>query len=217
MKTVMVFGDSNSWGWDPTNRLDGQKLRRHPDDVRWPGVMAALLGSDYKVLVDGLNGRTTVWDDPIEEYRCGKDQIVPSLDAQAPFDLVVIMVGTNDLKARYTVTAQDIANGAGLLVDKALHACAGDYVGDPAVLLICPPALGEAIETDIFELMFAGGLAKSRQFPTHFKAVAESYGVHYFDAGTVVKCSRHDGLHLDPDQHALLGQALAEQVKAILG
>jgi len=216
MKTVMVFGDSNSWGWDPNNRLDGKKLMRHADDVRWPGVMAAALGPDYKVLVDGLNGRTTVWDDPIEEYRCGKDQIVASLDAAAPFDLVIIMVGTNDLKARYTVTAQDIANGVAILVDRALHNCAGDYVGDPKVLLVCPPPLGENIGDDIFELMFAGGLEKSKQMPKHYEGVAGLFGADYFDAGTVAHTGR-DGLHMPPDQHALLGAALAAKVKAILG
>jgi lysophospholipase L1-like esterase len=85
------------------------------------------------------------------------------------------------------------------------------------VLLVCPPPLGETIDTDIFKLMFAGGRAKSLQMPQYYQAVAASYGVDFFDAGTVAKTSVHDGLHLDADQHANLGAALADKVKAILG
>ena len=119
MKNVMIFGDSNTWGWDPSNDLVAA-IKRWPDEVRWAGVLQAELGDDYKVIPEGLNGRTTVWDDPIEEYRCGKQQIIPLLDSHAPLDLVIIMIGTNDLKCRYTVTAQDIANGASLILDKTL-------------------------------------------------------------------------------------------------
>ena len=119
-KRILIFGDSNTWGWNPCNDLI-PPLKRWDDEVRWPGVMQKELGDDYLVIPEGLNGRTTVWNDPIEEYRCGKDQIIPCLDSHAPLDLVIIMVGTNDLKRRYTVSAQDIANGVGIIVDKTFH------------------------------------------------------------------------------------------------
>jgi len=94
-KRIMIFGDSNTWGWNPANDLVNP-LIRWDDDTRWAGVMQKELGDDYLVIPEGLNGRTSVWDDPIEEYRCGKDQIIPCLDSHAPIDLCIIFVGTND-------------------------------------------------------------------------------------------------------------------------
>lgn len=213
-KTVLIFGDSNSWGWRPDNDLV-KPVERFADDVRWPGVLAAELGDDYKVIVDGLNGRTTVWDDPIEEYRCGKYQIVPTMDAQAPFDAIIIFVGTNDLKVRYTVSAQDIANGAGLLIDKAMGQV-GDFVGDPKIILVGPPPLGP-IPDGVFSEMFKDNEAKSAEMAAYYKGVAESRGVAFFDAGAHVKSSAKDGLHLEADQHEILGKAIAPLVKEVIG
>ena len=213
-KTVLIFGDSNSWGWMPENDLISP-IRRWDDDVRWAGVMQKELGDDYKVIVDGLNGRTTVWDDPIEEYRCGKNQIIPTMDAQAPFDLIIIFVGTNDLKVRYTVSAQDIANGASILVLKALRQTGAYATGEPKVLLVGPPPLGP-VEKGIFKDMFGGNEEKSKQLAKFYKGVAEANSVEFIDAGAVVKSSEIDGLHLDADQHALLGKAMAKKVRDIL-
>lgn len=214
MKNVMIFGDSNTWGWDPSNDLVAV-IKRWPDDVRWPGVMQKELGNEYKVIPEGLNGRTTVWNDPIEEYRCGKDQIIPLLDSHAPLDLVIIMIGTNDLKVRYSVSAQDIANGAGLILDRTLAQIGAFGPAGPKVLFVAPPPLGP-VEKGIFGIMFAGNREKSEAMTAHYQNVAETRGVFYFDAATVAKASDADGLHMEKESHAALGQALAAEVKKIL-
>ena len=215
MKTVLVFGDSNSWGWDPSNDLI-KPIARWSDDIRWPGVMQKELGSDFKVLVDGLSGRTTVWDDPIREYRRGKDQIIPSMDAAAPIDLLIIFVGTNDLKLRFSVSAQDIASSAALLVRKAIAQIEAFTAGKPKVILVGPPPLGP-VSKGIFKEMFGGNEEKSTQLGACYKVVADALGVDYIDAGTVVKSSDIDGVHLDADQHELLGKAMAKAVKKAIG
>lgn len=214
-KNVLIFGDSNTWGWNPVNDLVNP-IVRWDDETRWPGVLQAELGDDYKVIQEGLNGRTSVWDDPIEEYRCGKDQIIPALDTHAPLDLVVIMVGTNDLKDRYTVTAQDIANGVAIIVDKTLHQVGAFKEGGPKVLLICPPPLGP-VENGCFKYMFSKGVEKSKMMPRFFETVAKNFGVNYLDAGTIIHSSEEDGLHLQADQHEILGKEVAKIVKEILG
>lgn len=213
-KRIMIFGDSNTWGWNPCNDLVAP-LKRWDDETRWAGILQKDLGDEYVVIPEGLNGRTSVWDDPIEEYRCGKDQIIPCLDTHAPLDLVIIMVGTNDLKCRYTVSAQDIANGVGIIVDKTLHQVGAFGEDGPKVLLICPPSLGP-VENGVFADMFEGNVEKSRKMPKYFEGVAKTYGVEYFDAGTVVKSSEEDGLHMQADQHAILGHKIAEIVKKIM-
>jgi lysophospholipase L1-like esterase len=172
------------------------------------------LGSGFKVLVDGVNGRTTVWGDPIE--GCGKDQIVPSMDAAAPIDLLIISVGTNDLNVRLCVSVQDIANGAALLVRKALAQAGAFTGGKPKVILVGPPPLGP-VSNGIFKDMFAGNEEKSKQLGPQYRMVAHSLGVDYLDAGTIIKSSDLDGVHLDADQHGLLGKAMASAVKKAIG
>ncbi|MCI8485343.1 MAG: SGNH/GDSL hydrolase family protein [Lachnospiraceae bacterium] len=213
-KRIMIFGDSNTWGWNPCNDLVSP-LQRWDDETRWSGVLQKDLGEDYLVIPEGLNGRTSVWNDPIEEYRCGKDQIIPCLDSHAPLDLVIIMVGTNDLKCRYTVSAQDIANGVGIIVDKTLHQAGAFNPAGPKVLLICPPPLGH-VENGVFAHMFEGNVEKSKKMPPFFQGVAKTYGVEYFDAGTVIESSKEDGLHLQADQHEILGHEIAKIVKKML-
>lgn len=213
-KRIMIFGDSNTWGWNPCNDLVSP-LQRWDDETRWAGVLQKELGDDYLVIPEGLNGRTTVWDDPIEEYRCGKDQIIPCLDSHAPLDLVIIMIGTNDLKCRYTVSAQDIANGVAITVDKTLHQVGAFGENGPKVLLICPPPLGP-VENGVFGVMFEGGVEKSKKMPAYFEGVAKNFGVEYFDAGTVVKSSDEDGVHMQADQHEILGKEIAKIVGKML-
>lgn len=214
-KRILCFGDSNTWGWNPGNTCIPPFVR-WPDEVRWTGVLQALLGDGYEVINEGLNGRTTVWDDPIEEYRCGKQHIVPIMDTQAPLDLVILFVGTNDLKTRFGLTARDVAEGAGLLVNKALSLKNDFAAFRPNVLLVCPPRLGAVSETCMGPV-FGGSEAKSAQLDPFYQIVARENGVSYLNADRIIHSSRLDGLHLDADQHKLLGEAMAVKVRELIG
>lgn len=99
MKTILCYGDSNTWGFEPVTR------NRYGRTERWTGILRQELGLDYDVIEEGLNGRTTVWDDPIEGHKNGKEQIIPILKSHQPLDLVTIMLGTNDLKRRFGLGA----------------------------------------------------------------------------------------------------------------
>ncbi len=105
MFEVLCYGDSNTWGADPAG---GGRFSR---DERWPGVLQKSLGDEYHIIEEGLGGRTTVWEDPIEGHKNGKEYLIPCLATHAPLDLVIIMLGTNDLKKRFSVSAQDVAFG----------------------------------------------------------------------------------------------------------
>lgn len=213
-RRILAFGDSNTWGWNPANDLQGPP-KRWDDHIRWTGVCQDELGDDFEIINEGLNGRTTVWDDPIEEYRCGKDQLPAIMDTAAPFELLIIMLGSNDLKIRFSVTAKDIAGGAGVLISRALVRT-GDFVNQrPEILLICPPRLGAVAQT-IMGPTFAGSEEKSTKLAPFFEKVSKEYGVHYLNADEIVKSSALDGLHLDADQHEKLGKAIAAKIKEIL-
>ncbi len=212
-RKIVAFGDSNTWGYDPSNA--NGICNRWPDDVRWTGVLQRELGDGFEVINEGLNGRTTVWDDPLEEYRCGKDYLPVAMMTDAPFELLIIMLGTNDLKTRFNVHPYDIAEGAGLLIQRALARPDTFVNGKPRILLVCPPRLGPISERP-FGAMFGGSEEKSVQLGTYYRVVAERYGVGYLNADDFVKSSDIDALHLDPDQHEILGKKIAAKVKTMI-
>jgi lysophospholipase L1-like esterase len=133
-RTLLCFGDSNTWGFEPAT------MARYPRAVRWPGVAAEALGSGWQVVEAGLNGRTTVFEDPLGD-RLGLRHLRPVLESAAPVDVVAIALGTNDLKTRLGASAYEIAEGAGVLVDLVLASAAGPGGGAPLVLLVAPPPL----------------------------------------------------------------------------
>ena len=213
MKTILAYGDSNTWGAvpQPARGAGG----RFAPEVRWPGVCRAALGGEAWVVEEGLNGRTTCVDDPVEgRHKNGQRLLLPLLETHAPLDLVVVMLGTNDLKARLAMQAGDIADGAGTLVDIVRRSAAGVGGSAPAVLLVAPAPLAPL--TWLGE-MFAGGPEKSQRLAVEFARVAAAFGVAFLDAGSVVASSAVDGIHLDADAHRRLGHAIAGRAAVLLG
>lgn len=209
MKTILCYGDSNTWGFDPETR------ERFPEDVRWPGVLRARLGDDYRVIEEGLSGRTTLWDDPIEGvHKNGRTYLRPCLESHSPVDLVMIMLGTNDLKSRFGSSASDIAQGAAGLAEMVMRSGCGPGGGAPVALLISPPPV--ATLTDMAQ-MFEGAEGKSRQFSEHYGRFAEQHGCEFFDASTVIASSDVDGIHLDAGEHRKLGEAVSARVEQLFG
>jgi lysophospholipase L1-like esterase len=208
VKTVVCFGDSNTWGADPVTK------GRFAHDVRWTGVLAKELGEDYRIVEEGLNGRTTVVDDPIHPYKNGRDYILPCLESHMPIDLVIIMLGTNDLKERLNRSASDIAESAAKLGEMAQQSTFGPDGGRPNVLLIAPAPIAKL--TDLAE-MFAGSQEKSKRFSEEYTNHAAWHNFAYLDAGTVIKNSELDGIHFEASEHEKLGKAVAEVVRSLLG
>ncbi|MBZ0284818.1 MAG: SGNH/GDSL hydrolase family protein [Anaerolineae bacterium] len=212
MKTILCYGDSNTWGCPPMTDFNG--VPRYGTDIRWGSVLRTALGRDYWVIEEGLNGRTTVWDDPVEgEYRNGKTYLYPCLRSHAPLDLVIVMLGTNDLKTRFNLTPYDIASGAGSLVDLIQRSESGINGTAPQVLLICPPPVAKLT---LFADMFAGAEAKSRQLAPHYQRIAQAHDCAFLDAGTVITSSDRDGIHFEPEEQQKLGHAVAAKVRQLL-
>lgn len=208
MKTIVCYGDSNTWGYDPATR------GRFGPDVRWTGVLARALGDGYRVIEEGLNGRTTNLDDPITLDRNGRVQLLPCLESHHPFALVTIMLGTNDLKQRFGRSASDIAESAAGLASLARNSPFGPDGARPAVLLIAPPPV---TKLSAFDQMFAGAVEKSREFARYYREFAARNGFPFFDAGSVIVSSDLDGIHFEAGEHRNLGEALAATVRNIIG
>jgi len=209
LPVVVCYGDSNTHG------ADGPSGRRHPRDVRWPGVVARELSGRAFVIEEGLNGRTTIWDEPFSPGRDGRAYLLPCLESHAPVAVVVIMLGTNDLKTIFRLGAPEIAAGAGSLVDLARAGATGPGDGPPAVLLVAPVPLGPlTIASELWG--FGAARETSARLAPYYREVAAQAGVAFLDAGVLVTTDPSDGVHLDAAAHGVLGRAIAEAVAGLL-
>ncbi|MEI7743267.1 MAG: SGNH/GDSL hydrolase family protein [Chloroflexota bacterium] len=209
MAVIVCFGDSNTHGYEAATSS------RYPKGVRWPGVLAAGLGPDHEVIEEGLNGRTTIWEDPFLEGRNGRAHLLPCLRTHAPVDLLVLMLGTNDTKTIFGRTAPEIASGVDSLVDLALRSATGPGGSAPQVLIVAPPAPGEVTERS--ELWgFGEARAKGLRMAGLYRRVATHRKVAFLDAGEHVTVDPADGVHLLPDAHAALGRAVAAAVRGLV-
>jgi lysophospholipase L1-like esterase len=211
MTTILCFGDSNTHGTKPLPAQD--MIDRHGPDMRWPGVMACELGPAFRVIEEGLPGRTTVHDDPIEGAHMNGLTALPMLvGSHSPLDIVVLMLGTNDLKNRFAVTASDIAASLERLVVTLRFLCSAPGRTQPKVLLVAPPPIQEV---DWLAEKFVGGAAKSKGLGAAIRRSAGRLGTAFLDAGEHIKVSPVDGLHYDAETHATLGRAIAAAVRAL--
>ncbi|MBA2665647.1 MAG: SGNH/GDSL hydrolase family protein [Trueperaceae bacterium] len=213
-RTVLCYGDSNTWGYEPGTSA------RYGRTVRWPGVLAAELGAAWHVVEAGLNGRTTVFEDPMGDKN-GLRHLGPILESAAPVDVAVVILGTNDLKTRFRASAYEIAEGAGRLVDVVRASSFGRGGVAPLVLLVAPPPLATlegwaARDPDAFEKFeenLRDGLETSGAFARQYARVAHVRGVAFLDAGAHVATSPVDGVHWAAEGHAAFGRAVAAMVR----
>lgn len=205
MRTILCFGDSNTHGTKPMSTLDG--AGRFDHDARWPSVMGHALGDGFEVIAEGHPGRTTVHDDPMEgEYRSGLRILPALLESHKPLDMVILKLGTNDLKHCLHVSAADIA----FCLDRLIRLIRGFDCGAPAILVIAPPPI---LEVGCLAEMFAGGAAKSQGLATAIASMAARLDAGFFDAGQVIQVSPVDGIHYDAANQVKLGHALASVLR----
>ena len=192
-KRVLCFGDSNTWGYN------GEDGSRFEEDVRWTGILQQLLGDEYTVIEEGHNGRTTVWDDPIENRLAGLTYLWPCMESQSPFDLIIIMLGTNDVLG--DPDAERIAQSM-----RAFLLALRQKLPDCPVLLTAPPIVrgyGETAEEASMEL------------PALYEALAEELGLAFTDSSTWQIAMGADGVHFSPRGHAIYAAKMAQRILAL--
>ncbi|HXW20780.1 MAG TPA: SGNH/GDSL hydrolase family protein [Roseiarcus sp.] len=211
MKTALCYGDSNTWGCAPMMSLaDGARLD-YPQ--RWPTVMQGALGEDWRTIAEGLPGRTSVHEDPVEGgHMSGLSYLRPCLESHRPLDLVVLMLGTNDFKRRFSLEAEEVALGVGRLGHEIVGS---DVFGGRSakLLIVCPPPI-EVV--GCLAAMFAGADEKSPRLSPFLREIARQLRAGFLDAGKIIRSSPVDGIHLDADAHAALGGAVAAAALALV-
>ena len=211
MQQILVYADSLTWGIVPTTRT------RLPFEQRWPGVLEAELtgkGRRVRILEDCLNGRRTVFEDPFLPGRNGLLGLAQKIEMHSPLALVVLMLGTNDFQSVHPHTAWHAAQGVSTLVRTIRQAPIEPGMPVPAILVVVPPVI-ECPKGPI-AAKFEGAGKKCAGLVQAYRDVCAALDCPCFDAGTVTSSSRVDGVHLDVDQHAVLGKALANVVTPLV-
>ncbi len=208
---IFVYGDSMSWAIVPMTR------KRFSLESRWPGVMQKTLasaGTAVHLIEDCLNGRRTVWDDPFKAGRNGLVGLGTRMEINSPLDLVILMLGVNDFQSMHSYNAWHSAQGIGALVRAIREAPIEPSMPIPPILVIAPPPTHNPQGPLVPK--FEGAEAKCVGLADAFREVATALECHFFDAASVTASSRVDGIHLDEDQHLVLGRAVAGVVRNIL-
>ncbi|WP_306119920.1 MULTISPECIES: SGNH/GDSL hydrolase family protein [unclassified Roseitalea] len=212
MRTILAFGDSLTWGSDP------QTGARHPHRYRWPEALRAELGDGHEVITDAVRGRTTAFDESFADCdRNGVKALPTALYAHAPIDLVVIMLGGNDMKPFVSGSAIASAQGG---MKRLAEIALGHQQGMPGgksakLVIVAPPPLVATDHVD-FAAIFEGGAAESRKLAGLYERLAGELGCAFFDAGSVAQASPVDGIHLDARNTRAIGVALAPLVRSVL-
>jgi lysophospholipase L1-like esterase len=211
MQSILVYGDSLSWGIVPGTR------KRLPFDERWPGVMENQLlegGRRVRVIEDCLNGRRTVWEDPFKGGRNGLDGLSVCMEVNSPLALAIVMLGANDFQFSTPFnTPWSAGQGLARVVSEMRRAPIEPGMAVPPILIVAPPALRRSEVQPMPK--FEGAELRSAGLAAVYRQVAEELGCPFFDASLVAHTSATDGVHLDADQHYLLGRAIAEKVNSI--
>jgi len=210
MYNILCFGDSNTFGTNPRGG-------RWDRTVRWTGLLQEYLGSDYYIIEEGLGGRNTLFDDPLEPGRNGLALLPMSLQSHKPLDLVVISLGTNDCKVHFNANIRIIAKGLETLVKTVLQFPFGEGYPIPKVLIISPIHIGTEIEHSPFASFDSSSYEKSLALAPLFEQVAHSYGCLFLDASSVASPSAIDQLHMDAQAHENLAKALVPILQKLFG
>ncbi|WP_026659446.1 SGNH/GDSL hydrolase family protein [Butyrivibrio sp. AC2005] len=207
-KRILCFGDSLTWGYDP------EKRTRIDENRRWTGVLQALLGDSYKVIEEGHNGRTIATDDPAEGEKNGLKYVIPCIESQSPVNVMIIMLGTNDLKRKFSYCSMDIAGEMQIFLEKVQAHNRFRMNDKMQILLVSPPLVGTTGKgswlEDCFDFLNAARV--SSELAIWYKQLAEMYNCAFLDASKIVSPSPADGVHIDADAHGKLGKAIYDKL-----
>lgn len=218
MKHIVCYGDSNTWGFKPKKECGENWNMRFDENTRWTGVLQQLMGGEYKIIEEGLNGRTSAFDDPQDDTRNGLKYIATCMQTNMPIDMVIVMLGTNDVKSFFPYTPYVVANGFGRIVKEIRKIDYGKNGKIPEVLVVSPIAINEdAAKGWIGGEFGMDSVKKNAELPVYLEKVAREQGAHFFNIGAYVTADPADGIHMNEQGHRIMAEKMFAQVKNIIG
>ncbi len=216
-KTILCYGDSNTYGYDPRDGL------RYSADVRWTGVLAELMGDSCRIIEEGCNGRTCAHTPAEEEWKDGRPYLKACLNSHKPIAGVVLMLGSNDLKREFAARPETLAEGIGWMMRTIADFLQLKQGSVPYILVVSPPRIAEGITASAFADSFEEDAApRSQKLAGLYEKAAFDYAQEtmnpcgFLDAASLIEPSEIDSLHLDPEAHRILGTAIAQTLRAFL-
>lgn len=211
MHQILIYSDSLTWGIIPDSR------ERLSFEKRWPGVFEHSLteaGKKVRVIENCLNGRRTAWSDPFKEGRDGSQGLAQVIEMMSPLKLVILMLGSNDFQCTHNNNAWLSAQGTAKLIQIVRHAPIEPVMPVPDIMVVAPPPIIQP--KGVIARKFEGAEKRCVGLANELQKVANEHSVHYFNAGNVTNASAIDGIHLDANQHQLLGKVMADAVSECL-
>lgn len=198
MKRIVCYGDSNTFGYCPA---DGS---RYDENVRWTSLLQKNLGSEYKVINEGMCDRTGFVSNP-KGYMFSAPTHFPNLIKNSKeIDYLILWIGTNDLQFQYNIDIETAEKGLEYLI-KTAKTKAKKIIIIPSIIL------NEKILEGYFVCQFDKvSIIKSKEILKIYKKLARMYDLEFFDVNEYVKPSDIDGLHYDENSHKILANKLAQ-------
>ena len=208
-RTILCYGDSNTWGFIPkSTNYETTIIERYPINVRWPGLLQTLMGNRYYIVEEGLNGRTTNLDYHLQPDRNGKTYLPACLYSHAPIDLVLILLGANDLKSYFNRSAKDICHGISDLIDCIQSTTYGPNLKKaPKILILSQPIplpICEAFTDENGSLIFKDAIRRAKLMVSLYSKLSREKGCFFLDVSSEVRPTDIDGMHLDESGHKKL-------------
>lgn len=210
--SVVCFGDSLTWGFNPLDKS------RYSHEVRWTRRLQHELGPTFHIIEEGVNGRTTVFEDPTRGDKNGLAHLATVRKTHMPIDIMIIMLGSNDLQDRFNMSADAIGLAMGRILFAATQATDDVEGRAPKVLLMAPPPLGDFTGLE-YEGLYsnAHGGAQSQRLAEVYARLAEQYGAAFLDAGKHISASPVDAIHFEAAPQAELAKVIANAVRGLAG
>lgn len=208
-KRILCYGDSNTHGRDAKKKAELGIKVRYPADVRWTGQLQNMLGNEYEVIEEGLGGRTTDLDYQNSNEKNGIVYLPGCLSSHAPLDVVILMLGTNDLKEEYNRSANDIAEA-----NRRLIKIIKTKSPEAKIFLVSPVFIDE--NNPMIADKYKGATEKSKQLAQAFEKIATEEGTGFIDLAKHATYSQYDGVNIDPEEQAKIAKVMAEEVRSIL-
>ena len=208
---ILCYGDSNTWGY-----ISGSDHQRYGNNERWTRLLAKLLGNNFEIIEEGLNSRTLISNDtrPGKEGKNGYEYLIPCLDTHDPINLVVLMLGTNELKATYNKTAKEIGEMFEQYFVKVILGRKSQISNNyPKLLIVTPPIVNEDVEYCKANNKYAGATKKSEELNDIYREIAEKYNCYFLNNQGLE--TGIDGVHLTKESHQKLAERLKEEISHI--
>ena len=220
IKEILCYGDSNTWGTIPRWEESELPSERYDENTRWTKVAQKLLGEEYHLIEEGLGGRTTIYGSGADSWKTGNGFLRACLETHRQLDLVILMLGTNDLSRPEPPKEEVLGDGITELVKIVQEnpKCGKNYE-TPKILVVSPIEIKPSAPNGRIKVypMFHGDYGKmlSQKFPEVYEQVAKEYGCYFLNAALYAEPSNGDGVHFTPESHLRLGKAMAKKIQEI--